>query len=486
MADIPSYDQWMKETYSLTSARSEYLKKLDEALKRYDSGKSAMNKEALKQAFDRWRFEQSKQGKNWRESVRNSKGAVTNLYRALSDVDKRKLTKEELEAMEYISRAQSMALMKMFEGRTLQFRSSTAMGLAQGVGSKWEKFKTGASSVQGAGSTVKSIVTTGQSLQKGIGVLQQGGKAAAVGAAQSSMQGNFDTIRSKVREFCKELCPGIDPNHIFSALHLGSVEHFATTLAPFMGAISSGGKALVGWIGVAKSAYDIHDVESSRYAFAPQDPEAAFDALIVLMDRDLKSDIAKASVKTGAFTGKLLGAFADAGAVTGPVIGLLEILAEIFQTIIEYVRDYKECQAGNRELEIGALNMDLFKVSPILGCYFLVVQDHSTIINFAVSEYGTENWMFDVEKLIAKIQKALDKARQLINASRLEIPGMSNAKGVVEQNYSVKTGFAKVTGAPGAVKDKITNTLTGWFDNPVKPPKVDRSRIVGISYLDKA
>jgi hypothetical protein len=61
---------------------------------------------------------------------------------------------------------------------------------------------------------------------------------------------------------------------------------------------------------------------------------------------------------------------------------------------------------------------------------------------------------------------------------------MATAKGVVDQNYSVKTGFSKVTGAPGAVKDKITNTITGWFEDPVRPPVVDKTRIVGFGNTD--
>ena len=481
MADIPSYDQWMKDTYSLTSPRSSFLKAVDEAIKKYGGAKSPPHRDAIKVALDRWRFEQSKQGKDWRKSVRNEKGAVTNLHRALLDVDRRHLSPEEIEAMQYISRSQALALQKMFEGKTLQFRKSTLVGMASGVGTKWEKFKTGAGSVSEGANTVEKIIKSGESINTGVSLLKQGGKAAAIASSKSDMTGTFATIKIKVTEFCRELCPGIDPNHIFTALHLGSVEHFATTLSPFVGTISSGGKALIGWIGVAKKVWDAGTIEDSRFAIAPRDPEAAFDALLELIDREIKSEAAKATVKTVSFTGKALGVFADGGAVTGPVLGLLEILAEIFQTIIEYVRDYKECQAGQQMLELGALNMDLFKVSPILGCYFLVVQDHSTIINFAVADYGTPHWTFDVERLVGKIQPVLDKARVFIGVSRLEIPGMDRAKGVVEQNYSVKTGLSKVTGAPGALKDKITGRIEAWFDDPVKPPPVDKSRIVGIS-----
>jgi hypothetical protein len=476
MAQIPSHAQWMKDTHSLTSPRSDVLKAVDDALLRYGQGPSPEKKQAIKTALDRWRFEQSKQGKDWRTSTRNNKGAVTNLQRALTDLDKRKLTREELEAMTYIARMQSTALLRQFEGKELKFKASTLLGLASGAGSKWQKFKTGSSALAGAAPTAASVAKAGQKIVQGAALLHQGGRAAASAASQQSTA----SIVLKVRELCKELCPGLDPNKVFQALNLGSMDQFAAELAPFVGAISSGGKAIIGWIGVIKKQYDEYKILDSRHAIAAGDPEAAFDALATLLDREIASAAARASVKTGAFTAKTAGVFADAGAVTGPVVGLLEVLAEVIQTVIEYVRDYKECEAANEMLRVGALNLDLFEACPILGCYFLAVQDHSTVINFAVGEYGTENWMFDVERLVKKVEAVLDKSRELIRLSRLEIPGTSDAKGLVEPNYSVKTGLAKVTGAPGHVKDKIVDRLEQWFGNPVRPPAVDKSRIRGL------
>jgi len=484
MAQIPTYDQWMRDTSSLTSPRSQFLKAVDQALRTFNMSPSTDNRGLLSKALDRWRFEQSKQGKDWKQSVRNQKGAVTNLYRALADVDKRKLSLEEIEAMKYISHAQSMALAKMFDSKQLRFKSNTVVGTFQGASGKWDTFKNGVASVKTVGSTAHTVYSSVDKIKTGADLLHKGGKAAVMGASKTAMAKNFSDIESKIREFCKELCPGIDPNHVFTALHLGGVEHFAANLAPFVGVISSGGKAVLGWVSVARKAYSMYDLKGYADAFAPKDPSAAFDAVLVLVKRELHSQIAKASVATTAFSGKALGVWADAGAVTGPVIGLLELLAEIFQTIVEYVRDYKECQAANEALRVGALNLDLFTVSPVLGCYFLVVQDHSTIINFAVGDYGTPNWMFDVEQLVLKINDVLEKCRDLIRESRLEIPDMKNVKGLVEQNYSVKTGFSKVTGAPGAVKDKITDTVSGWFMSPTRPPKpvFDKARIQGFGY----
>jgi hypothetical protein len=466
MAQIPSYEQWMKDTYSLTRKRSDALKALDETLK------PPQDPARIKKALDDWKFEQSRLGKDWRESVRNKKGAATNLYRAVNGLDRRNLSREELEAMKYIARMQAMALQKQFEGKELAFKPNTLIGLKNDAGTKFQQLQSRASALKAGVDTVRSVHGSAVEIRKGAKLLVQGGKAAAQDAASSD-------LKSKIMDLCKDLCPGMDPNQVFQRLGLGNVEQFSMNLAPFVGAISAGGKAVVGWIKVAKTGWDKHKIAGTRYAFAPKDPEAAFDAILLLLHRELGSNTAKASVATGAFTGKLLGSFADAGAVTGPVIGLLETLAEIFQTIVEYVRDYKEVEKANQLLRLGALNLDLFGVCPILGCYFLVVQDHSTIINFAVGDYGTPNFVFDAERLIKKIHPVLDRARGFISESRFEIVGFASAKGVVAESWGVKSGLGKLTSLPDHISDSITDRIGQWIDKPEKPPEWDRSRIVG-------
>ncbi|MEO7084035.1 MAG: hypothetical protein ABI442_01050 [Gemmatimonadaceae bacterium] len=471
MADIPSYEQWMKDTYSLTSSRSDYLKLLDESLKTYNLAKTPDTKAKLKAALDRWRFEQSKEGKDWKKSVRNQKGAVTNLYRAVNDLDKRRLSPEELETLKYIAAAQNMAFVKQFAFADVKFKSNTLMGIAQGAGSTLQKFKTGASSAASGASTAKSAYSTGKKLSE-IGKTGASSVASSTGSSDSSM------IRSKVAELLRTICADLDADQVLSALHLGDVASFSADVAPLVGIISSGGKAVVAWIQVARRAHMAYDFEDRRHAFQPGDPSAAFDALLTLLDREIASLAAHAATKTVAFTGKALAAAGDFGAVSGPILGLLELLAKILQTVLEYVRDITECRKASLLLKTGPLDLSLFVVCPILGCYFLVIQDHSTIINFAVGDYGTPNFVFDVEQLVKKIDPVLSKARTYIDESRLEIPGMKNAKGVVSANYSVATGLGKATGLPGHIKDSISEKIENWIDKPDKVV-VDKLRIVG-------
>lgn len=469
MATVPSYDSWIKDTYSLRHKRSPFLLKIDEAIK------LRMGDEKIKEALDRWKFDQSSKGKDWTKSVRNRKKAVTNLYRAVNSLDKRKLSDEEREAMKYLSRMQAMALSRQFVGKQLTFKSSTLVGVAQGAGTKWQKFKTGASSVASGGKTAKGVYKSAQTLHSarktGMAVAQATSKATATA-----------DLKNKIMQLCKTLTPGLDPNDVFKKLNLGNVEQFAGNVAPFMGSISSGKKMIVEWIGVARTVYKKYDTEDRRYAFAPGDPEAALDAVLELLIRERNSRLAKAGVATGAFGAKLGGAFADGGAVSGPIVGLLETLAEIMQMIVEYVRDWKEVQRANDLLRIGYLNFEIFAVSPILGCYFLLIQDHSTIINILVADYGTANFVIDAEDMVAAINPVLDQARGYVGASKFEIVGFDGMKGVVEKNWSKQGVVGKIKGLPGHVTDKLGSQISDWVLKPEKPPELDKSRIVGIGW----
>src|SRR5690606_18251999 len=179
--------------------------------------------------------------------------------------------------MKYISRMQATALARQFSQAELRFKSSTLAGVAQGVGTNWQKFKTGAQGVAGGAKTAKAVVKTGQALGKGIATMDSGGRAAAAAAARAGMADKTGAIKTQVVQLCRTLCPDLDPDAVFRAVGLPAVEQFAIEMTPFIGAISSGGKAIVGWIGVAKSQWQRGNVADARYAIAAGDPEAAFD-----------------------------------------------------------------------------------------------------------------------------------------------------------------------------------------------------------------
>jgi hypothetical protein len=456
---IPKYEQWMKDTYSLTAKRSPLLLALDEAIK-----KPGAKDADVKAALDRWIEDQIDAGKDWRKSVRNSKGAVTSLYRYLND--NRKLAEQELEAMAYIARQQKAALAKQFSGKKVKLKWEGKDLLAGGSRGKLATAKSLAMASHGAYSTAKSTLENVQKI---------GDKAAAAK--------DVADINGKIVEFCGKLCKHVDVNEVLSMLGLGNVQSFAADLAPLVGLLSSGGKALAGWAKVAEAAWRQQGIAGARYAVAPGDPEAAFDAILVLLTREVKSKTGRAGTATVAFTGKALGAVLDAGAVTGPLMAVLETLAGIFQDIVECARDCHERNTANDLLNLGALNLELFNMCPLLGCYYLVVQDHSTIINIAVGEYGGPNFVFDAERMIAKVRPVLEQARAYIQASRLEIADLEKAKGIAVENWHVKGKLGKLADLPNHVVEVIGTGIIEKLSKPDDVPLVDKSRIIGYDYM---
>ncbi|WP_299872428.1 hypothetical protein [uncultured Cocleimonas sp.] len=466
MTQLPSYDQWMASTYSRTRKRSEFLVALDDSLK------APQIKENVKVALDRWIFDQKSKAKDWRESVRNSKGAVTELYRAV--YDNRNLSKEEIEAMDYIGRQQKLALCKQFEGKKLSFKSNNLVGMyQQRAKNKMDTLKLGLSGAKTVGTTTKSTLENISGL---VDVAGNGGKIASNAADAAKMKKNIENL-------LKNLCPGKDPDKVLKGLGLGGTSKFTAEVMPVVGLVTSGGKAVIGWIGVAKTVYDKKGMTDSRYAFAPEDPSAAFDAILTLLNREIASKTVAASKSTVAFTGKTLGFFCDAGAVTGPVVGLLELLAEIIQTIVEYVRDLLEVDRANELLRIGYLNLDLFRVCPILGCYYLVIQDHSTIINMAVADYGSPQFVFDSEKLINKVRPVLERSRTYIQESRFEIANMEKAKGIATENWAVKGKLDQLKSLPGHVVESLGEKVQELRGKGQHKVTVDPSRIYGYGHI---
>ena len=461
MANFPTHEQWMKATHSLTSPRSEHLKALDEAIKGGES-----NKAQIKEKLDRWIFDQARQGKKWFKSVRNKDRAVTKLHRLFYDV-MRNPTPEQIEAIKYISRMQALALQKQFMSTQIQFKSNTLIGMKQGASSKLDKVK-----------NFKSVVDGGRAIFGGVKEIK--------GAV--TPPGGDGALTKAIKDMVTELCPGLDPNKIMANLGLTNVQKFASDIAPFLTHAKAGVQVVSKWAAVAKTGWQRYGVTSAIPAVREGDPAAGLKAVHALLVQTHKEEVARATTSTVAFAGKLAGAFADGGGLTGPIIGLLETLAEIFQTIVEYVRDYKEMQKINELLRVGAFNMDLFTTSPLLGCYFVLVQDHSTIINYALADFGQENWMVDIESLRGEIDPLLTAARRLVHASKLELMGVKDdgemfsikgSKGIVEEGYSVKTGLSKLLATPDHIKSRIEGRIEAWLENPQKPPTWDKSRIQG-------
>jgi hypothetical protein len=446
----------MRDTYSWSDARSDKLKAVDLAIFIHDSEQSETSRSRIKQALDDYRFNHSRRGKDWTQSVRNKKGALTNLHRAVNGVGHRKLTEADLLAMREMVTLQQAALKEMFFGKKLSLKSFSKKKHAHDV-------KDFISKTQGAAANIRDI-----------NVAQAGSRAAQ---GVNVVAGT--ALTQKFEALVKTVCGALDPAMVMRELGLGSVADFAKSMAPALGIIAAASDTAVGLGKIAYgkwTAAQLHEVGS--YAIAAGDPLAAFLALEVLIDREINSTIATTAISGAAFTAKMLCGALDLGAASGPAIGLAETIAKAIQKVVEFVQDYQEVRLANQLLDQGTLDLSLFRTCPILGCYFVAVQDHSTLINMAVADFGTPNFVVDAERLITAVKPVIAKAGQFVRASRFEIAGMENCKGIKLAAWDKMTVGEKATNLKQHVTDGLIDLVS--TDKSLTPlPTVDRSRIVG-------
>ena len=422
MPEIPSYDQWKSDTSKFFHRRGQFLTALDQAIELQDRDRIAT-------AFNNWKRDKTQRGKKWWDSVFNEEGAITRLYRALNN-NRILLTREEIEALAWLRQQQELALQTQFKANPVTWKQGTLMALCQNAGSLKQKF------LADKLSTAKTA----------------GGNALII-----------NSIKEYITALCKGTTAGkVSPEDVLKALRLGSMDQFATSIAPFIGSITSGGKALAGWATTAKLTWEkVAQLKNQGRTIAQGDPNTAFQAMLTLVDREINNAKISATIATAAFAGKTGGLFADGGAISGPAAGLLETLANLSHTIFEYVRTEEERLKANELIHHGKLDFHLFETCPILGCYYLLVQDHSTIIALSMSSYGQEGWMMEAELLRRELEMVLTKSRTLAESSPIEISHFSNYKGlVVSKSLTTKLASAALDSA----SDSWSNTKTKiWF-----------------------
>jgi hypothetical protein len=217
-----------------------------------------------------------------------------------------------------------------------------------------------------------------------------------------------------------------------------SAEEFAGSCAPFLGMTLSGAKAVKAWIAVAQNIYTADQMSARRADIRLGDPTAALNAIRGIIDRELISQKAQAGVRTAAFTAKGLFTFADFGTASTAAVGAAESIVMLLNTLAEVVRDAVEMKAGNKLISSNKIDLNLFRDCPILGCYYIVIQDHSTIMNFEIENMGRANWQQEAERLKYAIKPVIEKGTELIAKSRIKMDGMEMAKGVYQSTLMQK------------------------------------------------
>jgi hypothetical protein len=435
---LMTYERWIKRTHSLVKSRSDSLKLIDEAIKRRDEA-------GAKKASINWIDEQNKKHQDWHRSVRNGDGAVEELYKQLnvlgSAVPYRNITEEmdDKLAKVHIRREQRLAAAKMFDARTLRFKDSF-WGISR------QKCAQGRSKILNA---TKNVGKTTFGL---------GGNVASVG---SSAYGIASDLETTIKGIMGTLAPETQSalvEHVFGE----GVAQFALHVAPFIGVFSSGAKAIKDWVGVAHGFYKATEMESRYGDVRMGDPAAALAAIVAIIDREIKKQTADAVIHTTAFSAKAIAAAADGGTATNAALGAVESIALLLNILADLVIDARHVDEGNALIRAKQFDLTMFTKCPLLGCYYVAVQDDSTIMDFDFENMGKANWQQEALRLKYAIKPVIQQAGVLIDKSRVEIKGMSEAKGVYQRTlwnviklkYKSK-GYGQNTNLPGIASPDV-------------------------------
>ncbi len=413
-----TYDQWMKDTHSLIKPRSEALKKIDNALR-------GRNEVETKKALVAWINEQNAKRQDWHRSVRNEKGAVKKLYDQLGILGTGPAFKSGEEqradqlAKQEMKENMRQAAARMFQGREMKFKDSF-----------WGITRQRCNTISTRLSTLENGAKTGVGLA---------GRAYAVGSPLYSIARNLEKT---IEAIMGDGIPEATRNQIIEAVFGTAVADFAKDAAPLFGVFSSGARAVSAWVGIAGNVYDQMVMDENYGNVRPGDAAAALRAISAIIDRQIDKQTIDAVVRTTAFTAKGLSTLADGGTASTAVIGAAESIAILLNTLTDIVIDARQKIAANKLIEAGKIDIELFNTCPLLGCYYIVVQDHSTIMNFNIENMGRDNWQQEAERLRWALQPVLAKANALIAGSRIELPGMDIAKGVYQSTFLQKMTLA--------------------------------------------
>jgi hypothetical protein len=430
---------WMKDTAAFGRPRSTEIKHVDDALLAYEkalrdsSGSVLGEKKALRAALEAWKAAQKSKGQDWRSSVRNKLKSVEKLDAELGHVivgagglnsrGELMLDAAELLAAKTLADDIKRNTRQMFTGQKLTVKNTKALADLNGVKSALSSFKSAVGNV----------------------------KDAARGAVQPNLS-------KQLQDMLVSLFGHATAAQVQEAL--GPVfGEFLTNATPFVGAIKSGGYAIVKWGQAAKGLYSKHGMADARSSFAPGDPAAAFEAILVIQQREINANAASASIYTVSATAKAAFTAADFGALSGALVGAAETFALLVQKIYLFARDWSEMNDANQLLLAEACDLNLFKTCPLLGCYLIANSDTSHVINMAVGDYGKTGWKFEVEAMVKKAQPVFEKARAVIKDSRFELAGMRGQKGtVVNRN-------AKTLGLPTGKLSGLVQDVTKRIDS---------------------
>lgn len=445
MADVMSHKEWMKLTYGgVTSVRSGLLKRVDAALEAYGKAPNETRLDAVRKTLMAW---MSDKGSDWKSSVRNGKNAVDTLHRQVMGLAAKvagpsagiqAMKDEAHQVMLHVFRGAQITWKNEFRGKlnsNLVKPSSEDFALYLPVkqfaaSASTNKFGT-AGNTAGAAVAVKSLhsVATG---------------GGAGGGATGSL----------ITKLVSQVVPPAAQVEVLNAVTLlvpSFHAQFAAAVIPLAGILVAAGTTL--W-NTGNALHKQYGVVQSRMhrdrSLAGVEATSAINALIRILERERNADIYSATVSVTELGGKIAGLAIDGGTASNTAIGLAANIAKLLNIVRIVYRDVSEKNAANRLMRSGQIDIEIFEVCPLVGCYLVCCLPTSALMGLIFERFGERGWMDVAERTNSRhLEPLRAKARALIKGHRFEIRSLSRFPGMLEVNEDELKRMAANVGKSG-------------------------------------
>ncbi len=238
----------------------------------------------------------------------------------------------------------------------------------------------------------------------------------------------------KVLKLLIDLFDSVDLPNIVVDLGLDFMSDFFASALPIVQQVKSGTKAANTW---RKAARDLHrsvKTKKHRQYILPGNAQGAVTAIRNLLRQSSAEHATLATIETTQFAVSTAGLFADLGAATGPAVAAAASFAKMCEQITVIAVEYKQVKKVNVILKTSTaenLGPDIFKVCPLLGCYYIANNTTSNVLNLLSADLLHDDWMTNAERNIkSHLNPLIKDSQRFIEKSRYALDPIRQSKGM--------------------------------------------------------
>jgi len=481
-------------------------------------------------------FLNPKKNEIWQNDRRNHMGAMTSLFHSLYTVEEIKrdmnkkqgaMTVEEKAAIAYMKECTEKFAAKVFAGKTMNFRLLAKKAAV--VVSTAEDYMTPAErrmkelmdrlSTPSAGQKIKNLTNRAQAFRDAnadrfaaqrelagtlsetvntlsggaSGALLETASDATVGVVQEATVGRVtawlnDVVRQILGEHAVEAA-----DMIFKAIGLESINQFAASVTPFLGSIYSTASGISEVAQGVKQSYAAKALSNASIVKG-ETAIAAVEAVAQLLKNAAEENALKGARHTAVGLGRLVADAFPGGQIASTGLGIADTILDVLTMVNSYYQDYihmKEmneflktvkdpdvASAGNTQIMSGK---ELFAKSPLLGAYWIMIADTSSVIGICVDDLTANTFIEQVEHIVKNhLNDLRSAAADLISSSNLVVPELSAHRLILEaKTPTPHSTYQRRFLDP--MYDKFRAATIYLRVEKKLPPVEWRDRIVGIS-----